>query len=688
MKHRITFLSSLTLMIIFTGYSSLNAQIVLPHPIISKIINDNLMLRWEPASMEEWERAFKLGYTIEIQGENGEKLSTQNVIPLDAKQFQAEANQAPADLLSFYDACIGLIYPDHSGSGKDLQSITEQMVKTSAHTVDSFRLSMLSFYSSYDMRLGNAVGLGVVIKNVNRNAKHCVISVPGFPSRTHEINTEKQSIWTPTLIAKWGDHKVRLEWDVLDKYKDYMGYYIERSNDGERFFKINALPLLDPAVGIDGNKEGSNIGTEDSLSINYKEFYYRLKPMDYFGNISEASAVAKGYGYNVIQSSPQITFADQENNNTAHLKWVIDERDIKLIKDFNLLRSDKLDGKYVSIDTLAKDIREIHSPMVFETNYYRIEIDPIDGEPVSSFPVFVMGMDTTPPVTPVVIGAFIDTLGRVSISWHPNHEPDLWGYKIFRSNFDTDEYSLQNGKPTLDSTFIDSVSLHLGLKNVYYVLQAVDKRNNRSPFTKPIVLERPDIIPPGTPVILHLSQVHDTIEVYWGKSGSSDVVKHQLFRRNLDSKEGWALVAEFDSLYKDSIYLDPGLAYGNRYAYTMRAIDHVNLISGMAPMQVLQMKAPKVVFDPHIVIGAEYDAEKKAIEVTWSSNQEDKISSILMYRGWEKNKLGKYKYVEPVESSFTEPLSGPITVYYMVKVNYKDDTKSYFSDVVEYVVEK
>lgn len=687
MKHQIINVVCMSMFIFFLNTHGLNAQIVLPQPIISKVKDRNLLLRWEPTSIQEWKAARTNGYHIEVMGADGSRIFSHNIIPLDPKQFESAVREAPVELAPYFDACMGLIHPDQSANGKDINDIIDQMIQTTEQTADSFRLSMLSFYSSYNMELANAVGLGIMISDISQQPVSCTIHVNGFPSRTHNILKKQKPELIPSLTAKWGDHHVRLEWNVQDKYKEYIGYYIERSSDGNRFFKLDPLPYLDPAVGIDGSKNGTILGVEDSLQTNYIEYYYRLKTMDYFGYVSEASAMVKGYGFDVVQSSPQITHADQDLDNKAFLIWDVNAEDIPLIKAFNVLRADKIDGQYESIDTFSSEIRQAHIPMVFETNYYRIEIIPKDGEPVSSFPVFVMGMDTIPPVTPLVIGAVIDTLGRVSIQWHPNTEADLWGYRIFRSNFDTNEYSLQNANPILDSVFIDSVSLHLGIKNVYYVLQAVDKRNNRSPFTAPIELERPDIIPPGVPVIVSLQQSNDTINVRWGKSGSDDVVLHQLFRRDLHDKVGWKLIAEFDTLNNDSIYIDAGLSYGKRYAYTMRAIDDVDLISGMATMKVLETKAPQIKFEPNIKLSTTFDKVTKEIQLAWTCDLPENLSSVLVYRGWDKEKLGKYKYVNAPETSLSDIIDHQ-TVYYMVKVHFKDHSESYYSDVIEYIVEE
>ena len=561
--------------------------------------------------------------------------------------------------------------------------MADHMVQNTEHTLDSFRLSMLSFYSSYNIHLAEAVGLGTVIKDLPGKPTRFHVYVEGFASHAQDVSDRFKSAHVPILLAKWNDKKVRLEWDVKELYKHFIGYHLERSVDGSRFVKLSQLPFLDPAVGIDGDKDGSTLGMEDSLSQNYLEYHYRLRSVDYFGSVSEAFTEVRGYGFESVKSSPQITYADQEENNHAHLKWEVDNQDLSRIVGFNLLRADNIDGPYASIDTLESHLREVHSPMTFETNYYRIEIIPKDGEPVSSFPVFVMGMDTIPPLTPVVIGASIDSLGRISISWHANQEQDLWGYRIFRSNFATDEYSLMNSTMSRDTHFIDSVSLIMGMKNVYYVLQAADKRNNRSPFTDPIVLERPDIMPPGSPAIVSLEQGHDTIYVKFSRSGSDDVILHQLFRRTIGGEMAWKLIAAFDTLNQDSMYADAGLVYGQKYAYSMRARDKANLQSPMAAMRVHDLIEPKVSFQPNIVVESTYDPDQKTIGLQWTADRFDDISSVLVYRGWEKDKLGKYKFVDALNEPFVDKVEGREKVAYRLKISYKNNTSSFFSNVVE-----
>ena len=121
-----------------------HAQIVLPELLISKYQDGQLYLRWEPASIQEWKESFSKGYTIEIYGEQGQKLSVSNIKPRELKQFQADAKSAPAELFDFYEACMGFLYLDKTTVGKEIQNMADHMVQNTEHTLDSFRLSMLS----------------------------------------------------------------------------------------------------------------------------------------------------------------------------------------------------------------------------------------------------------------------------------------------------------------------------------------------------------------------------------------------------------------------------------------------------------------------------------------------------------------------------------------------------------------
>ncbi len=102
--------------------------------------------------------------------------------------------------------------------------------------------------------------------------------------------------------------------------------------------------------------------------------------------------------------------------------------------------------------------------------------------------------DTTPPAAPAGLMATPDD-GEVWLDWNNNSEPDLAGYKVYRSTTPGSDYSKINGPLPLEyltiSEYIDS-SVTNGT-TYYYVVTAVDSSGNESSYSS----EVGDVMPSG-----------------------------------------------------------------------------------------------------------------------------------------------------------------------------------------------
>jgi len=307
---------------------------------------------------------------------------------------------------------------------------------------------------------------------------------------------------------------------------------------------------------------------------------------------------------------------DQLPTNQAELHWSIVSEDLPLIQHFRVMRADSAKGLYtIAKDSIPKSHRITKVDMEYTTNYFRVESVPVDGDPLSSTPVFVMGIDSIPPLTPEVISATIDSSGQVVLTWQANSEPDLWGYRVFRSNYDDKEYSLVSQGVMQDTVFIDTTHMTLGVENVYYQLHAADTRNNRSPFTEPIVIVKPDIVPPATPTIISFDTSPDTVKINWSASVSDDAVYHKIFKRAIRTENAWTLIEILDTLTAVSPYIDIAVEPGVRYAYTMQAVDEGGLESGPAAMKAVTVPVPKENFESINHFTAEVNKNDKTIEL-------------------------------------------------------------------------
>jgi len=667
-------------------YSQLSGQFILPNYQAAKFQDGEIKIRWEPKSIEEWEESLHNGYVVEsymISNGNRNMISKDRVHAKDVESWSSAANKASSFKQPFYDGGQNLMYPE------DLDDINsdpffQNFKGDSRSGLDTFRLGYLSYVQTYDFQLADLCGMGFSMKAESGMTYEFDVYVPGFDRLKITVNTNdylKENL--PELKATWGDEFVELKWNTKELKENYFGYILEKSDEGLYYTALDSLPYVNTMDG-EGHPELHNYITRDSLAENYHTYYYKLRGMDYFGAYSEKASAVSGSGYDEFQFSPRIIKGEQMEDNTAHIVWDLPGGQEELIKDFSVLWAPEEEGEYeIAMDSINRDFREIYVPMEHERNFYRLQVNPYDGPSTSSTTVFVMGMDTIPPAIPVPISATINEEGIVDLLWEANTEQDLWGYKIFRANFENQEYSLLNANPQLDTVFQDTINLKQGSENIYYVLQAADTRNNRSDFTEPIILEKPDVLPPGKPVIASVKQMTDSIAVHWMASSSDDVVLHRIFRRNLKEENSWTFIAELDTLQESRVYYDMGLPYDHTYAYTILAIDDAALESGPSSMKHVYFEKPKELFEPFTAIEKVVNEEEGTISLTWETNTDKTLESVLIYRGYAKDQMGKYKYVDAPDMKLVDKIPEEEHVYYILKPVFEDQEKAYYSDIIE-----
>ncbi len=675
------------LIIFFLGvFSSVFAQRVVPNYQTQKVKDGDVFLRWEPRSPEEWKKAINSGYTVEkyaVSPEGSRTLvNSQKVKVASQGDFERVINLLGASFYSnFYAGVMDFIYDENAHDKYD--GLFSMLESKDAKTIESFKLGLLSYMVTYDFKLTEMAALGFKDEKVSEGKYEYKVYTLNSEPFIFGLNSSENTVFAkPELKAEWSDHMVKIEWITHVNRSSYYGYFLEKSEDGINYTRLDSVPSVN-SYDVDEEPIINFIRKTDSLEQNYKTYYYRVRCMDYFGDMSRLSSPLSGYGYDEIRTSPMIFHADQMDNNDALIEWRMPQEFLHLVDRFSLLRADSLEGDWsVVMDSLPVAAESsVRYRMEDETNHFRIDAIPKMGEPASSMPVFVMGMDTIAPVTPIILSAQIDTLGRIEIKWEKNQEDDLWGYKVFRGNFENEELGLLNATPFLDTIYLDTIDLKFDTKNVFYRIQAVDDRNNRSDFSELIKLEKPDILPPTTPGIMKLNQLGDTIEVNLVASNSNDVIIHQLFKREFVEGANWELIAELDSIAVKEPYLDIMVEYGKTYAYTLVAIDDVLLKSKPAPYKKLEVVKAKINFDNSLQI--KYQNNDDEINLSWESTYPDKLKSVTVYKGYSVDKMSKYRNVKWPLSELSDNVDGKEKVFYKLKPHYEQQTRAWISDVIE-----
>ena len=671
--------------------AELHAQFFLPEQCIAKYSDGELKIRWEPSSLAEWESSKLSGYSVEII-ENGKSgiFPKEIVKPLPYKQWGEVMNQVSNFKNQFYEGSRNFLYPEEIID--ENQTLNKSLPGESRASLDTFRLGFLLYSNTYDFELAKYSGLATS-KKVKPGGTYTIkISVPGYPQILKTIKAEEFNPKLADLNGEWGDHIVKLKWNTYVNKSNYFGYFVEKSENGINFTSLDQIPYVN---SVDKHAQNSKSAfafyeTNDSLAQNYKTYYLRLRGLDYFGEKSKNYSLLVGYGFEELSISPNLYFADQTEDNQAHLKWNVEDDQKHLLKKFSVLRADSIKGKYeIAVDSIAAGLREFVFPIEHEINYFRIEAIPQNGKPTSSFPVLVMGQDTIAPAMPDIISAYIDTLDRAQVSWHANTETDLWGYRIYKANFKEDEFTLLNSYPTMDTLFIDTIDIDLGNTDIYYVIQAADKRNNRSPFSDTLKLEVPDVIPPFSPMISKVEQVNDSVKIYFTRSMSDDVVAHEIFRRDINEEKSWRLLYQIGIKDSMDFILDDRVEAGHYYAYTIIARDEVGLESKPEFFKDIQVKNIEKDFEPFKNIETIVDEKTKKVTIRWECNDPERLKTVLVYRGTDKDMMGKYKYIDAPEMVMIDDFKeNGEKVYYRLKPVFKEQKKHLFSDIIEVQYDK
>lgn len=100
--------------------------------------------------------------------------------------------------------------------------------------------------------------------------------------------------------------------------------------------------------------------------------------------------------------------------------------------------------------------------------------------------VSVTYKDVFPPATPVGF-ATIAGVGSIELTWEPNHEPDLQGYRVYRA--EAAGVPARLGELTGEVTYSDKAVEH-GKRYVYGV-SAVDKQGNESKLSATVEVSAP-----------------------------------------------------------------------------------------------------------------------------------------------------------------------------------------------------
>lgn len=653
--------------------------------LLARPFSDSVVLRWAPNNSLTWEQANKTGYLLEKVTimRNGELLTQPERIvltqtpylphPLYKWEGPVKENKYAAIAAQ---ALYGETFEVQNKTATDAYSLITKIKERDT------RFSFALFAADQSPEVAKLSGLWFTDKNVKKGEKYLyriylagnVIADTGI---AYTGPDEFQPLPKPIdVMAEFKDRKVDLTWNQKYFLRIYNAYILERSEDGKIFSPVSEEPLVNLIPG--DNTAPDLFYKTDSVPENHKTYYYRVKGINSFGELSPPSDIVSGQGHSGIEANPYFTERTVINNEKVVLNWDFPSDSVGDIDGFKIFRSSnpKVGFKPVS-SGISVSSRSYTDEKPGISNYYIVSAYNGYGDEVRSAPVFVQLIDSVPPATPYGLNGMVDTTGNVSIHWKPNKDEDIFGYRVYRANYANEEFSQITVSPVQDTFFIDNITLKTLTSNVYYKIMAIDLRLNHSSFSDALELKRPDKIPPVSPVFTSVKSTKEGVYLQWVNSTSADVKDHFLYRSIPGSNE-WKLIAAFG--ISDSVisYIDNDADLEHYCKYTLMAKDYSNLES--TPARPVEGKKIDTGIRPGLEnVFTEVDRIKGVINLAWKK-PEGEVYRYLIYKAKEVGDLSLYTSISGNDVSYSDSNLNPNTKYkYSVKIIYADGSQSGFS---------
>ena len=660
---------------------------------------DSIILRWAPNNAEFWTEGNRLGYVIHrmtMNPETGEVAEdpeyqifgsdeqTNGLLPWDSTQFKANPNESDSMVMIAAQVLYGKSFNIRSGNFVDQNSELQN------------RYAFAMVASERSPKAADALGLRFVDTTVEPGKQYRYqiesLADPLMVSfYTLYIENTKIAEDQPDFFeAKAGDHAIHLSWSKEYNQRKYSTYRLERSdNNGRTFKQLNNSPLF--YIDEEGS-ENLEFTFVDSVEQNYKDYQYRLYGLNTFSEWSAPAELTSSSKDLTPPSNPFVTEAVEEGTGEVRITWEMKDEPSDL-EGYNVMLGQTGEGLFTPLldNVLPKGTTQYtYRTDTLKTDvayYFKISAVDTAGNVSESFAHFFNVVDSIPPAAPTGLIGTIDSMGVVTIGWDIGEESDLGGYRVYYANSDNYEFTQKTISPTRSNFYLDTIEIKTLTEEIYYKVQGVDLRHNRGEFSEVLKLQKPDILPPTTPVFRQPQVSADSIVLTWIPSISDDVVSHILYRKKHKSKEEWEILATLGA--KDTLFTDLTAETEQIYEYTLRAQDDADLFSDYAFIhKARKWFDGKIIAIQNLQIQQDTSAEK-SITLNWDFQKPtESILKDVEYRFYVYRSLGdapleRYRQLESGEQDFKDTKVRKNGKYnYAVKVVFRNGKASPLSEMV------
>ena len=668
--------------------------------IIARSYGDSVVLRWGATTYTAWQTAGRGGYVLErleLTDEmpaalEWERLTTTPIRPLTLeewkKQYQPEDTLAGAAVQTLYGSAI---VTETDPFGSIYETYLQQQ------NMHSFAMVLADIAP----RLADGYGLRFVDHKVQPNKAYLyrLYSLANDPSQP--IDTAVVAIGTTapssvpnieSLSTVESEKLVVLKWYRYEHPESFTGYFIERSTDGGKTFtRLKEMPFIaakNVEIDEETNSKQDTIEYRIELERNYEPVTYRVVGVDPFGDVSPGGATITAMGLDRTPTvAPLIAPIEVVDGDAFRVQWDLPVDIEEDLDGFYVGRGGDAEGPFEAIsDYLPKTTRQFvhHGVDTLVPGYYVVGAVDTAGNLRNSVPVLGILPDSIPPIIPRGLAGTIDSNGIVTITWAPNTENDLQGYRVFFANQEDHEFQQLTTDISTDTIFRDTLTLQTLSEKIYYKVTALDWNFNHSKFTETLTLKKPDVIAPVAPAIIGVAPGDRGVAIEWYRSPSGDAMTHTLYRRVSGNTDWTTLFTSDDRSITE--YTDSSAERGILYEYVLDVLDddsNRSELSNIVTARPYDNGLRSGITTLHVY----YDSSEGGIVLHW-----DEIANtdaqLMLYKSVDDGKLG---LVNSIGSDVTQYIDREVFIgsryRYGVKLITNDGGESSIEQSAEVVVQ-
>lgn len=546
--------------------------------LISKHYGDSIVLRWAPVSADIWFKNLHQSCLVERRevsptpGEYQLISDSIRLMPeLSLEQFAASHADHPLLVVLLNNA-----YRDWENSLYDGEIAT--MLEKASNFKNRWALSL--FAADMDPVVADVAGLRFVDKNIKKGVTYAYkVYIPDtYMAADHKVVHPNIRKFCPMIYQGFErDSSLVIQWQKIMHDAHFTAYYIERSEDEKTFTRLNDVPYVQ-AFSNEPQLQSSFYTYTDRVA-NGKNYHYRIVGLDAFGDESKPSlpVTLKARDLEPPLKAIVETRVDSLKKGVI-ISWSHD--DPRDVKNFMVWYSEG-GGKAMAVSSfLAADERAFfHQPKDFNgMGKYVIACADADGNVSLSEESLIRVPDFYPPAAPTQLEAMTDSTGLIRVRWAEASENDILGYFVYAADGDKRHFQRLTPKLFPFRQYTDTVDIYSLTEMRYYTIVAVDDAMNYSAFSDTLEVSRPDVMPPSPAWIQSFDVSDSAVVLQLIPSSSKDVQYHTLMRKGT-SDSLWTTWDTLAYLASDPVYIDTNVMPGNKYVYTLLAVDGHGLVS-------------------------------------------------------------------------------------------------------------